>query len=361
MKILTIIGARPQFIKAASISRKIQEYNDIKEVILHTGQHYDKNMSKLFFDELGIKKPKYNLNIISDRHGEQTGKMLIGIEEVITDESPDWVLVYGDTNSTLAGALSASKIHVPIAHVEAGLRSFNKKMPEEINRVITDHVSEALFTPTKIATNNLIAEGIANHRIIEVGDVMYDVTLLFSDIAQNQSKIFKKINRGKDYILCTIHRAENTDNPTRLLKIFDQLEIVSSKYPVVIPLHPRTKNKLKSIKFDFSCSNIQFIEPVGYLDMLNLEKNSLLIITDSGGIQKEAYFHQIPCITLRQETEWQELVEAGYNKLALNDNTPLIDILDQMIQLNFKNDIKFYGDGNSAEKIINNIVAWKND
>jgi UDP-GlcNAc3NAcA epimerase len=357
MKILTIIGARPQFIKAATVSRAISEFKNLTEIIVHTGQHFDTNMSDVFFDEMGIPKPDYHLGIGGGNHGNQTGKMLIKIEDVLLIEKPDWVLVYGDTNSTLAGALAASKLHIPIAHVEAGLRSYNKKMPEEINRILTDNVSDILFTPTYTANQNLIKEGVDNKKIKQVGDVMYDAALFYSNFAESKSDILNKYNlSSKNFILCTIHRAENTDDRKRLLDIFHNLESVSQKHKLILPLHPRTKGALENINFNLEESNIEFIDPVGYMDMIMLEKHSKLIITDSGGVQKEAYFHKVPCITLRDETEWTELVEHGYNKLIENFGS-LPEEVDNLLKNIVFNNQSLYGDGDSASKIIEILSA----
>lgn len=352
MKIITIIGARPQFIKASAFSKKLTSQNHIQEILVHTGQHYDENMSNIFFNEMGIPKPNYNLQIGSGNHGTQTGKMMEKIEEIVLNEKPDALLVYGDTNSTLAGALVASKLHIPIVHIEAGLRSFNKKMPEEINRVLTDHVADWLFVPTKIATQNLLNEGINEDKIFEVGDIMYDVAKLYADVAEKQSKIINNLSTSsKSYILVTIHRAENTDNVERLTHIFQSLQILAEKYIIILPLHPRTKKYVQEL--GISTEKLHIIEPVGYLDMIQLEKNALAIVTDSGGVQKEAFFYGVPCVTLREETEWIELVENGYNKL-----TPPTSV--EMILHNINNAISkpypliknLYGEGNTAQKII---------
>lgn len=355
MKILTIIGARPQFIKAATVSRAISKQNKITELIVHTGQHFDANMSEVFFEEMGIPEPDYHLGIGGGNHGNQTGQMLIAIEEVLIKEKPDWVLVYGDTNSTLAGALAASKLHIPIAHVEAGLRSFNKKMPEEINRILTDSVSDILFTPTITANKNLIKEGFDIEKIKQVGDVMYDAALFYSDFAETKSNILNRHElSSKGFILCTIHRAENTDDQKRLHAIFQNLEKVAKKHIILLPLHPRTKDSLIKINFNIPESKIKFIDPVGYIDMVMLEKHSKLIITDSGGVQKEAYFHKVPCITLRDETEWVELVDHGYNKLIKNFESLTVEVEDLLVDITFDNQL-LYGNGDSASKIIESL------
>jgi UDP-GlcNAc3NAcA epimerase len=308
MKIVTNVGARPQFIKAAALSRKLRQVHT--EILVHTGQHYDANMSDIFFRELEIAPPDYNLGIGSGPHGEQTGLMLAAIERVILAEKPDWVLVYGDTNSTLAGALAAAKCHIPVAHVEAGLRSFNRLMPEEINRVLTDHVSNLLFCPTQTAVDNLAVEGIIQG-VHLVGDIMYDGLLWAVERVQKWSDILERLQiKEKSYLLATVHRAENTDDPERLSNIltaFDNLD-----EPLIFPTHPRTRVRLQAINWR-PRPHIQLIEPVGYLDMVNLTNQARLILTDSGGLQKEAYWLGVPCVTLRDETEWIETVESGWN------------------------------------------------
>lgn len=313
MKIVTIIGARPQFIKAAAVSRKIAERENIQEVLVHTGQHYDANMSDIFFEELSIPRPHYHLGIGGGHHGEMTGRMLGAIESVLLDEKPDWVLVYGDTNSTLAGALAAVKLHIPVAHIEAGLRSFNRRMPEEINRVLTDHASDLLLAPTRIAMSNLSTEGVAQKKCHLVGDVMYDASLFYRDRARKPIWFAELGIAPSEFVLATIHRAENTDDLVRLAGIMQGLG--SAGLPVILPLHPRTRGKLREYGITLS-ANLHAVEPVGYLEMIWLEANCALVATDSGGVQKEAYFFQKPCVTLRNETEWVELVETGWNVLA---------------------------------------------
>ncbi len=358
MKIVTIIGARPQFIKAAVVSRTFKGKDEISEILVHTGQHFDENMSAVFFKELDIPEPKYNLGICGGSHGEQTGKMLIKIEEVLLEEKPDMVLVYGDTNSTLAGSLAAVKLHIPVAHVEAGLRSFNKRMPEEINRILTDHSSDILFTPTLAAVQNLRNEGIDNNKVINVGDVMLDATNYYSDKAEKESTIMTDLNlTPKSFVLTTIHRAENTDNLEKLSAIFESLELLAHQEHLIIPIHPRTRNSLKAIDFSVKNSSINFINPVGYLDMMMLEKYAKAIITDSGGVQKEAYFHKVPCITLREETEWTELVENGFNFLANSKN--LISEFNKAIQIDFSADIQLYGKGDASLKIVREILRYQ--
>ena len=351
MKIVTVVGARPQFIKAATVSRVVRDKISIEEIIVHTGQHYDSNMSKIFFDELDIPKPHYNLGVGSESHGKQTGEMLRKIEEVLVEEKPNYLLVYGDTNSTLAGALAAAKLHIPIVHVEAGLRSFNRKMPEEINRIVTDHLSDFLFVPTECAMSNLQAEGLIKNSFY-VGDVMYDSVLFYLGKINNEL-ILEKIKVEKDnYILCTMHRAENTDSFERLSSIASALNKINSKIPVVMPLHPRTKFKLKLFNIKL---NVKFIEPVGYLDMLNLTKNAKAVITDSGGLQKEAFFCGKFCITLRDETEWTELVDNGWNILVGSLEDEILFALNNIQKNLFLSDLKPYGEGNAAHKIIDRL------
>ncbi|WBW99447.1 non-hydrolyzing UDP-N-acetylglucosamine 2-epimerase [Oceanirhabdus sp. W0125-5] len=346
MKLLTIIGARPQFIKAAAVSRKLRTQNE--EIIVHTGQHYDDNMSKVFFDELEIPMPDYNLNVGSGSHGTMTGNMMIKIEEVMLKEKPDCVIVYGDTNSTLAGGVCASKLLIPLAHIEAGLRSFNKKMPEEQNRILTDHVSSFLFTPTETAVENLKNEGIINN-VYNVGDVMYDACLHYLKIAEKRSTILEKLNLNKgEYILGTVHRAENTNDPLRLKNIVRALNESGAK--IVLPLHPRTKKYLKQYNLSFS-DNIKIIDAVGYHDTLVLEKNCRKIVTDSGGIQKEAYFMKKPCITLRDESEWVETIKSGWNILAGADYEKITNAI-QNFEKNGEQ-INYYGNGKASEGICN--------
>ncbi|MEB3193325.1 MAG: UDP-N-acetylglucosamine 2-epimerase (non-hydrolyzing) [Snowella sp.] len=355
MKITTIVGARPQFIKAAAVSRILRAEPNITEILIHTGQHYDPNLSDIFFKELEIPQPDYHLGIGSGNHGQQTGRMLEAIETVLITEKPDWVLVYGDTNSTLAGALAAVKIHIPIAHVEAGLRSFNRQMPEEINRVLTDHSSDLLFAPTEAAVNNLKKEGIDTNKIHLVGDVMYDAALFYGEKSDRHRQLLQTLNlKPKSYLLATVHRAENTDNVQRLEAIFTALNQIAQQYSVVLPLHPRTRKLLQQNQLEKFTQNLTLLEPVGYLDMVQLEKNARLIITDSGGVQKEAYFYQVPCITLREETEWIELVDLGWNYLISPDHSGAIAQgikigLEKSLPININE--RPYGDGQSAFKI----------
>ncbi len=353
MKIITIVGARPQFIKAAPFSREIRKYAE--EIIIHTGQHYDKNMSDIFFEELHIPRPKYNLAIGSGNHGKQTGEMLEKIEEVLLNEKPDAVLVYGDTNSTLAGALAASKLLIPVIHIEAGLRSFNKAMPEEQNRILTDHISELLFCPTETAVNNLEKESIKN-KVFNVGDIIYDAVLYNIKLAEEKSNILQTLNlKGKEYILATIHRAENTNSYERMKNIVEAFNKANKE--IVLPLHPRTIGFLKKYDLSFS-EKIKVIEPVGYLDMLLLEKNASKILTDSGGVQKEAYFLDVPCITMRDETEWIETVNYGWNILVGADYNKILSALEN--EFVKKEKPLCFGDGNTSKKISEIIMEKLN-
>lgn len=352
IKIVTIVGARPQFIKAAAISRAIREsYADqIEEVLVHTGQHYDENMSKVFFDEMDIPHPKYNLEISGGQHGAMTGRMLEAIEKVLLEEKPDWLLIYGDTNSTLAGALAAAKLHIPIAHVEAGLRSFNMLMPEEVNRILSDRVSSLLFCPTDTAVKNLKSEGIVAG-VHSVGDVMYDVSLFYRDLAQERSQILKNLNLTEgEYVLATCHRAENTDVPERLSGIVDALANIAADIPVVLPLHPRTRKLLEQSGGVGRLATLKVVEPVSFLDMVRLEQSAHAIVTDSGGVQKEAYFFGVPCLTTRDETEWIETVESGWNKLVGADPDRIGAAYAAMERP--KHQPKFYGNGQAADRIL---------
>jgi len=318
-KIITVIGARPQFVKAAVVSRALSLAGGCVEILLHTGQHYDENMSQVFFDQLEIPAPSYNLCIGSALHGVQTGAMLHRIEEVLLKEHPDAVLVYGDTNSTLAGALAAAKLHIPVAHVEAGLRSFNRRMPEEINRVVTDHLAELLFAPTAISVRNLLREGISDGSIHQVGDVMYDAALFYAaKAAESEDRLLARLGLERGgYVLATVHRAENTDDRYRLSAIFEGLAQLATTCRVVMPLHPRTRAALVRAELDQRIlTRLSLIEPVAYLDMVVLERHARLIVTDSGGVQKEAFFYGVPCATLRDQTEWTELLDCGWNTLV---------------------------------------------
>tara|TARA_Y100001970_G_scaffold287117_1_gene410971 strand:+ start:614 stop:1684 length:1071 start_codon:yes stop_codon:yes gene_type:complete len=349
-KIATVIGARPQFIKASAVSRVIEKHDGLKEIMIHTGQHFDENMSAIFFQELDISEPDYNLGIGGSSHGQMTGRQLEAIEKIFLVDQPDCVLVYGDTNSTLAGAIAASKLNIPLAHIEAGLRSFNRSMPEEINRILADHSSNILFSPTKIAKENLIREGIAEEHIFTVGDVMFDVSLHFQGHAKKPKWTIKLDIEGKDFVLATIHRAENTDNHKRLKGIFDGLS--ASSLPVIIPLHPRTQSSLIDSNIKLG-NNIHVVDPVGYLEMIWLESNCKIICTDSGGVQKEAYFFRKPCLTIRDETEWVELVDSGWNVLVGYDEKAIASgINDFEIPKDYS---RFYGNGDTAELIIDVI------
>ena len=356
MKIITIIGARPQFIKAAVVSHALNKIENLQEIIIHTGQHFDDNMSDVFFTELEIPKPAYNLGIGGNLHGAMTGQQLEKIETVLIEEKPDRVLVYGDTNSTLAGALAAVKLHIPVAHVEAGLRSFDRRMPEEINRILTDHIADLLFAPTNTAISNLKNEGLEN-KVHLVGDVMYDAALFYKSIALSKSKILSEHNLDS-YILVTIHRADNTDSDLALKNIVKALLELSQKITLVMPIHPRTVKSLERLSLLESVKkSIKLIEPVGYLDMVMLEQHAKLIITDSGGVQKEAFFHKIPCITLRENTEWVELIELGWNRLVkMSEISKLPNICEQVIGTQGKTGTP-YGTGQSASliaKILSN-------
>lgn len=313
IKILTVVGARPQFIKAAAVSRAIRETDGLAEVMIHTGQHFDANMSDLFFEELAIPKPKYHLGINGGGHGDMTGRMLMAIEPILLAEKPEWVVVYGDTNSTLAGSLAAAKLHIPVAHVEAGLRSFNRRMPEELNRIVTDHLSTLHLCPTATAIANLAAEGVAKG-VHHVGDVMYDATVFALEKAEIGSTILTELQlQPKQYALATVHRAENTDDPKRLREVVQFLLEQSRGRTVVLPLHPRTRGA--AARLGVSLEGLRVIDPVGYLDMAKLLHHATEVYTDSGGLQKEAYFHRVPCVTLRDETEWTETVTNGWNRL----------------------------------------------
>jgi UDP-N-acetylglucosamine 2-epimerase len=358
VKIVTIVGARPQFIKAAAVSRAIAKWNErstrpLDERIVHTGQHYDDNMSKVFFDELDIPRPAVNLEVGSGPHGQQTGAMLERIERVLLDQRPDWVLVYGDTNSTLAGALAGVKLHVPVAHVEAGLRSFNRRMPEEINRIVADCVSNLLFCPTQTAAANLAREHVVG-AVHPVGDVMYDSVLYNTQLARRRSRILTTLGlTEKAFYLATIHRAENTDDPARLEGILDGLGRLNRQ--IVLPLHPRTRKTLGAGLAALG-QKVRVIDPVPYLDMLMLEAGARIVLTDSGGVQKEAYWFSVPCVTLRDQTEWVELVECGCNRLAGADPEAAVAAVNafESADAAFPADRpeNLYGDGKSAERIV---------
>jgi UDP-GlcNAc3NAcA epimerase len=368
MKILTIIGARPQFIKAGTLSREIisrkNAGTDICEVIVHTGQHYDSNMSDIFFEQMKIPMPNYFLHIGGGTHSSMTGQMMEKIEEVLFIEKPDWVLVYGDTNSTLAGALSASKLNIKIAHVEAGLRSFNMNMPEEVNRILTDRVSTILFCPTETAVNNLHSESFPFkvsdnniQRIVNVGDVMQDGAIFYKQFAQKPSFFDNNKIDANDFVLCTIHRAENTSDPQKLKSIFESLNEIGLTKKVVLPLHPRTKKIIDDLSIP--TSNILIIDPVGYLEMVWLIDNCAFVMTDSGGLQKEAYFFNKQCITLRDETEWVELVQCGANVLVGSNKNGIIDafqIVSSSLNNIFNQDL--YGNGEASRRIIDTLLSY---
>lgn len=345
-KIITVVGARPQFIKAATLSRQFKLLG-IEEKIIHTGQHFDANMSEIFFDEMEIPKPAYQLDIHGVSHGAMTGRMLEGIEKILMTEKPDGVLVYGDTNSTLAGALAAAKLHIPVIHVEAGLRSFNMEMPEEINRILTDRISNALFCPTDTAVSNLMREGFDNMpvQIIKNGDVMQDAAMYYADKAQLKSDIIRKAGLNK-FVLATIHRQENTDNPENLKNIIEGLNAIHKEIPVVVPMHPRTRNILAQ---NYQLPDFTIIDPVGYFDMIMLLKSCEMVITDSGGVQKEAFFFAKHCITLREQTEWVELVDKGFNLLVGSDIDKLRDAFDFFRNKQSDFSIDLYGNGKAAE------------
>lgn len=375
MKIVTVIGARPQIIKAAALSRAIKEHfkKEVNEIIVHTGQHYDDNMSQVFFDELGIPQPDYNLGVGSASHGVQTAKMIEGIEEILLKEKPDYLVLYGDTNSTLAGAIAASKIHVPIVHIEAGLRSFNKSMPEEINRICCDHCSTLLFSPTATGFKNLIKEGfnpdnkrrftIDNPGIYHCGDVMYDNSKYFANIADTKSQILDKEGlRGTSYMLCTIHRDNNTDQPERLNAIFKALLKISECKMVVLPLHPRTSKLLNTnLENDLydkitNNKNIKILPPASFLDMIVLERHAQMVVTDSGGVQKEAFFFQKPCLILRSETEWKEIVECGAAVITDADENKIIDSFNNFVENPPHKFPEIFGDGKAAEFICKEML-----
>lgn len=367
MKIVTVVGARPQFIKAAAVSREIAKHPDIDEIIIHTGQHFDKNMSEVFFEEMQIPTPRYHLNINSMNHGVMTGRMLEGIEPILLNEKPDFVMVYGDTNSTLAGALAAKKLHIKVVHVEAGLRSFNMQMPEEINRILTDRISDILCCPTDKAVDNLKREGFEYIpcKVVKTGDVMQDAAWYYQEISATKSNIIRKLNlEGNEFLLCTMHRAENTDDPERLSSIFAALHEISLEMRVVLPLHPRTRKiavtmglvpELVDLQLTTHNSQLLIVSPVGYFDMIELLKNTRIVLTDSGGVQKEAFFFAKPCVTLRDETEWVELVDKGFNRLAGAEKDKIIDAYNEMKGKQFNFNVDMYGKGLASKIILNAI------
>jgi UDP-GlcNAc3NAcA epimerase len=360
IKVATIVGARPQFIKAAAVSRAINEKfaGQIKEVIVHTGQHHDENMSQVFFDELGIPCPGYNLEISGGSHGLMTGRMLEAVEKVLLEEKPDWVLIYGDTNSTLAGALAAVKLHIPVAHIEAGLRSFNMRMPEEVNRIVADRVSSLLLCPTRTAVTNLANEGISRG-VYDVGDVMFDVALFYRDKAKRDSTALARLSlKAGRFALATCHRAENTDAPHRLEAILSGLAALARRMPVVLPLHPRTRKLIGDYGMTKYLASLTVVEPLPFLDMVALEQAASLILTDSGGIQKEAFFYRVPCITMRDETEWVETVESGWNCLVGADSGLIAATVDAALDgTTARKAVSPYGDGKAAEKILTCLAS----
>ena len=355
MKILTVIGARPQFIKASVVSAAINETASLSEEIIHTGQHFDANMSNIFFDQLGIPKPHYQLDINSGSHGSMTGRMLEAIEKICLESKPDRLMVYGDTNSTLAGALAASKLHIPVAHIEAGLRSFNMRMPEEINRILTDQVSDILFCPTETAVKNLKNEGFEAKpvQVLNVGDVMQDSSMFFAERAVKGEAL--KAVPESNFIVATLHRAENTDDPVRLKAIVDALNYIHKNIlPVVLPLHPRTQKVVKSLGLKLE---MLVLEPVGYLEMIWLLKHCNAVVSDSGGVQKEAFFFKKPCITMRDQTEWVELIEHGVNILAGADTQKIINATQAMLNKTIEDPLNLYGGGKASQNIANVLAG----
>lgn len=372
ISILTIVGARPQFIKAAAVSRAIREHfsAEVREYILHTGQHYDENMSDVFFRQMQIPRPDFRLNVGSGSHGLQTGEMMRQVEEILLTHKMDALLVYGDTNSTLAGALAASKLHIPVIHIEAGLRSFNKSMPEEINRICSDHVSTFLFPPTQVAVDNLKREGFRydaakpvsydNPWVENVGDVMYDNSLHFAEIAEAESTVTAQHGvDGKPFVLCTIHRDFNTDQHERLERIFSGLNRITQRsgIPILLPCHPRTAKKLADLQ-NKPAEGIRILEPVSFFDMIKLEKHAAQIITDSGGVQKEAYFFQTPCLVMRPETEWVEIIGTGNGALVDADPDRMEEAFERFSQRTNRQYPELYGDGKAAERIIRRVLEW---
>ena len=351
-RILTIVGARPQFVKAAAVSRSLKQHG-IDEILVHTGQHYDVNMSEVFFEEMEISKPAYNLDIHGLSHGAMRGRMLEGIETILLKEKPEAMMVFGDTNSTLAGALAASKLHIPVIHVEAGLRSFNRQMPEEINRILTDRLSDILFCPTDTAVQNLENEGYRNFpvQLVKSGDVMLDAALFYAKKAAAKSTIIEDLNL-KEFVLATIHRQENTDDVQKLSQLIEGLNEINRRIPVVLPLHPRTRAILQQNGIQLQC---QIIDPVGYFDMVQLLQHCQLVVTDSGGVQKEAFFFEKQCITLREQTEWTELVEHGFNVLVGTDKMLLINAFEVVMSKKSDFSVNLYGKGNAADTIASTI------
>ena len=358
MKVVTVIGARPQFIKAAVVSQTLRDDRGVDEFMIHTGQHFDDNMSKVFFEEMNLPQPDSNLGISGSSHGVMTGAMLIEIEPILLRERPDWMLVYGDTNSTLAGALAASKLNVPCAHVEAGLRSDNRKMPEEINRILTDHACDLLFAPTEEASRRLHAEGIPASKVVRTGDVMLDASRSYGDLAREKSQVMQELGLvAGEFALCTLHRAENVDDRNSLEYLLRGLGEVAESMRVIFPLHPRTRKRIDEFGLGDSLSpGISPIDPVGYLDMLCLQSESALVLTDSGGLQKEAFFHRTPCVTLRTETEWIELLAGGHNRLARPGIDSIAEKASQALAADPDWNIPLYGDGHAAETIAETLI-----
>lgn len=357
-KVLTVVGARPQFIKASAVSREMLRYpGRIEEVMVHTGQHYDENMSQVFFDELNIPAPRYNLEVCGAGHGEMTGRMLEGIERILLDERPDWVLVYGDTNSTLAGALAAAKLHIPVAHVEAGLRSFNRRMPEEINRILADQVSTLLLCPTAVAVKHLQREGL-ERGVHNIGDVMFDVALHYRERARATSNILDVLGLiDTDFVLATCHRAENTDDPERLDQILRALEHVATDIPVVLPLHPRTRKVIHDQGLGHRIESLCNLMPLSFMDMVALEQAAKAIITDSGGVQKEAFFYRVPCITMRDETEWTETLELGCNQLVGASYDRIVNAFANLTPFPVDTQCTPYGDGFASRRIVEQLLS----
>lgn len=357
MKIVTVVGARPQFIKAAAVSRVIRsEYaGRVEEVLVHTGQHYDSNMSAVFFEELGIPAPAHHLEISGGGHGAMTGRMLQALEGVLEQERPDWVLIYGDTNSTLAAALAAVKMHIPVAHVEAGLRSFNMRMPEEVNRIVADRVSTLLFCPTQVAVDNLRNEGVTRG-VHLAGDVMFDVSLYYRDLARRSSDALTRFGLAEaGYVLTTCHRAENTDDPARLEAILRALGDIAERLPVLLPLHPRTRNILTTRGLAPALGRVQVVEPLSFMDMIRLEQSARVVLTDSGGVQKEAFFYQVPCVTMRDETEWTETVDLGWNRLVGADRARIVDAV-LSARRPADAGARPYGDGAASRAIVEQLL-----
>ena len=376
MKIVTIIGARPQIIKAAALSRAIKEQyaSSIQEIIVHTGQHYDENMSQVFFNELGIPQPDYNLHVGSASHGKQTAQMIEGIEKILMEEKPNCIVLYGDANSTLAGAVAASKIHIPVVHIEAGLRSYNKSMPEEINRIVCDHCSTLLFSPTQAGFDNLVKEGfkaesegpysIDNPKVVHCGDIMYDNSLHFSTIADQKVGLLKRLGlEEKPYVLATLHRDSNTDHSERLNAILDAFVELSKDIAIVLPLHPRTRKMIglmveqEKINRLMQNENVKIIEPVSFLEMIQLEKHARLVTTDSGGVQKESYFFKKPCVIMRPETEWVEIVQTGTATLTDADHDKILTASRQYLKQPPIVFPEIFGDGHAAEFMLETMLS----